>query len=188
MTEGWPPRWQGSQFKEAAGSAKVKRGKRREARANREDAKKLEVRLRDRYCRFPLCGCKRFQLALFEVSHGKHKGMGGNPAEDRSDPETMLLLCDARHKANKFSVDRKTLRWRALTRTGSDGPIVWSIDMRELRGMHAVLKQPLLVLALEAIPAGVRWFDLAVETGRHVYEPTSAAQSAILAFLRGMDY
>lgn len=187
MTSQWPPRWEGPQFK-GTGSAKVKRGKRREARADREDAKKTEVRLRDRYCRFPLCGCKRFQLALREVSHGKHKGMGGNPAEDRSEPETMLLLCAARHKENKFSVDRKTLRWLPITRAGSDGPIAWSIDLLELRRMHAVLKQPMLVLALAAIPAGVRWFELARETGRHVYEPTSAEQSAILAFLRGMDY
>jgi len=185
MTEGWPPRWEGPQFKQAPGSAKVKRGKKREARADREDAKKIEVRLRDRYCRFPLCGCKRFQLTLTEVSHSKHKGMGGNPAEDRSDPESMVLLCDARHKANKFSVDRKTLRWRALTRSGSDGPIAWSIDTRELRNIK---RTPALIhLAIENLPAG-RWFELAVETGIHTYEPTSAEQSAILAWLRGMDY
>lgn len=185
MTEGWPPRWDGPQFKQAAGSAKVKRGKKREARADREDAKKAEVRLRDRYCRFPLCGCKRFQLALREVSHSKHKGMGGNPAEDRSDPDSMVLLCDARHKANKFSVDRKTLRWKPLTKDGSDGPIAWEIDARELRSIQRT--PALIFLAIAQLPP-TRWFELARETQPHLYEPTSSEQSAILAWLRGMDY
>lgn len=190
MTDEWPPRWDRPHFKQAPGSAKVKRGKKREARADREDAKKREVRLRDSYCRFPLCGCKRFQLTLTEVSHAKHKGMGGNPAEDRSDPADMILLCDARHKANKFSVDRGSLRWRALTKDGANGPIAWSIDARELRRIRREFgdrRTALIYLAIDTLPAG-RWFELARETGIHTYEPTTAEGSAILAWLRGMDY
>jgi len=188
MTADWPPRWTGPQFK-GAGSRKVARGLKREKRLAGENSNKAEVRRRDKYCRFPLCGCKRFQLALAptsrrgEVSHAKHKGMGGNPAADRSEPELMVLVCSARHKENVFSIDRHTLRWRALTKAGAEGPIAWEIDLHELRRYRT--GGPLLELALPRHPG--RWFELARETAIHVYEPQTPEQTIILAWLRGME-
>lgn len=180
----WPPTWDGPHFKQPA-SAKVRRGLKREARANKEDSKKQQVRSRDKYCRFPLCGCKRFGLNL-EVSHQDHKGMGGNPKEDRSEPEAMIYLCSARHKENVFSVDRKTIRWRALnTRDGARGPVAWDIRVAELRRM-VPRTSAVVSLAIESL-GRAKWFELARETAIHVYEPQTAEQAIILAFLKGME-
>lgn len=186
----WPPRWDKPHFKEA-GSRKVARGLKREKRLAGENSNKAEVRRRDKYCRFPLCGCKRFQLAVSptsrrpEVSHSKHKGIGGNPAEDRSAPELMVLVCSARHKENIFSLDRKTIRWRALTKAGAAGPIAWHIKIAELRRLNPDSCALMLMAVRELHRA--EWFELARETAIHVYEPQTPAQTIILAWLRGME-
>src|SRR5216110_2341889 len=101
-------------------------------RKGKEDGEKRKVRGRDRYCRMPLCGCRKFRLAL-HVSHSRHKGMGGNPAGDRSLAALMLLVCSARHKENRIAIDRGTLRWRALTRAGANGPVAWDVDRDAMR-------------------------------------------------------
>lgn len=157
----WPPRWNGPQFKKPV-SSKVERFKRRMDLKNKEDAEKQKVRRRDRYCRFPLCGCGTMKLRT-DVSHSQHKGMGGNPAGDRSKAELMVLVCGARHKDNVTSIDRGNLRWRALTARGSNGPIAW--DVRSVNG---------------------DWFELARETAPHVYGPFSTKQQATLLRLSEM--
>lgn len=169
----WPPTWDRPHFKEL-GSKKVATGLKREKRAAKEKTKKTTVRGRDKYCRFPLCGCKRFRLAL-HVSHQRHKGMGGNPKEDRSEPELMVLVCSARHRENVMSIDQKTIRWKALTPDGADGPIAWDVDARALLG-------------LARFKAGRGdWMELARETAIHVYEPITSRQRAILEKLAGME-
>lgn len=182
MTDTWPPRWDRPNFKQA-GSRKVARGLKREKRLAGENSNKAEVRRRDKYCRFPLCGCKRFQLAL-HVAHGRHKGMGGNPAEDRSEPDSMVLVCSARHKENVFSIDRKTIRWRALTPEGSNGPIAWEIAVDDLLRSP---KPELMHIVTMRIKPRTKWLELARETGIHVYEPSTADQTVILAWLRSMQ-
>lgn len=166
----WPPRWTEPHFKEP-GSRKVARGLKREKRATKEKKKKTDVRGRDKYCRFPLCGCKRFALAL-HVSHQKHKGMGGNPKEDRSDPALMVLVCSARHKENRISIDRGTVRWRALTDDGAAGPIAWAVAARALYGSRV---------------GRAEWLELARETAIHVYEPIASRQRAILERIATME-
>jgi hypothetical protein len=86
-----------------------------------EDAEKQKVRRRDGYCRFPLCGCGKMRLRT-EVSHSEHKGMGGNPAGDRSKADLMVLVCHRRHKDGRVAIDKGTLRWRALTARGRQRP------------------------------------------------------------------
>lgn len=184
MTD-WPPRWTGPHFK-GAGSRKVARGLKRETRLAGENAHKKQVRTRDKFCRFPLCGCSRFSLRL-EVSHAKHKGMGGNPKADRSEPELMVLVCSARHKENVFSIDRGTLRWRPLTDKGSAGPIAWSIALFDLLRVAKTEGSDLLTLALADIKPRTQWFELARERSIHTCEPSTPAQSVILAWLRGME-
>lgn len=156
-------------FKPERVSKKVRRFIQRSDRKKEEDKQKAEVRKRDKYCRFPLCGCKRFQLQM-HVSHKEHKGMGGNPAGDRSVPELMVYVCAARHRENPVAIDRGTVRWEPLTEEGANGPIAWYVKAR-----------PGLVTG----PA-LEWFLVAVETALHVYEPLSPAQKSVLSRLAEM--
>jgi hypothetical protein len=103
----FPRRVNGPMFKDSAKAPKVARRVRktlaRRLIENEEERHKREVRLRDRYCRFPLCECRKFGLAL-HVSHSRHKGAGGNPKGDRSLPELMVLIDAARHRENRMSI------------------------------------------------------------------------------------
>lgn len=154
-------------------SAVVARGKRHAEKAKRKTAlrdKKDEVRVRDgRRCRFPLCGCGRLKMRL-EVSHARHEGRGGNPAGDRSDPHTMVQVCAGRHKESRLSIDQHTIRWEGLTDRGSDGPIRWLIDMRELMNF----------LSVQRDKVRPQWFELARETGIGTWEPFTAMQREVL--------
>lgn len=134
-------------FPKPTGSRKVARGLKRVARKSKEDAIMKKVRTRDRYCRFPLCGCKKFQLPL-HVSHQRHRGMGGNPAGDRTTTASMVLVCSARHRDNVYSIDRGTIRWRQVFKyRGADGPILWEVEIER------------------------RWIVVAIEKDLHAYEP-----------------
>ena len=128
----FPRTWDGPQFKQPK-SAKVVKVKAARKHKALEDGIMREARVRDKVCRFPLCGCRKLGLRL-EVSHQQHRGMGGNPAGDRTDTAILVLLCSARHKENIVSIDNKGLRWTALTRDGADGPIAWDVDMRAFGG------------------------------------------------------
>lgn len=122
----WPPTWKPGEthFKHDQPNRKVVERQDKLKLVQQERQNKEKVRKRDKGCRFPLCGCKKFRRHT-EVSHSEHKGMGGNPAGDRSTPELMILLCPFRHKENRFSIDQGTLRWRPLTENGANGPVVW---------------------------------------------------------------
>lgn len=157
------------QFKPERVSKKVTRFIQRSERKLAEDKNKGKVRKRDKYCRFPLCGCKKFRLAL-HVSHKVHKGIGGNPAGDRSVPELMVYVCAARHRENPVSIDRGSLRWEPLTEEGANGPIAWHV-----RARPGLITGPQL-----------EWFLVAVETAPHVYEAFSPAQRSVLTRLAEM--
>jgi len=167
----WPPRWTEPHFKTTV-SKKVVRGKKRAAAKTVEVKKKLTVRMRDKGCRFPLCGCTAYGLAL-HVSHSVHKGMGGNPKGDRSNPELMVLVCSARHRENTVAIDRGTLRWRALTAAGADGPIAWDVDLRALPGGKQA--------------KDARWFEVARETAVRSWVPFVDVQKTILTTLKAME-
>jgi hypothetical protein len=158
-------------FKEPKSPAVTRAQKRLTVKA-KEDRAKTKVRQRDHFCRFPFCGCRKLGLRA-EVSHRRHKGMGGNPAGDRSSTADLLLLCSARHKDNRLAVDRRTIRWEPLTERGADGPIEWFIDLRELPTHQSAMDQA--------------WMRLAVETRPGVYERMSALQRSVLTFLATMD-
>lgn len=168
--QSWPPRWTEPQFKKPL-SKKVERFQRRVARDGAEDIEKKKVRNRDKYCRFPMCGCGKMKLRT-EVSHSQHKGMGGNPAGDRSKAELMVLVCAARHKENAIAIDRGTLRWRPLTARGSHGPIAWDVDL------------PATVEQMRSDEK--RWIEVARETDLHMWHPFSSEQQRILKQLSDM--
>lgn len=161
-------------FPKPTGSRKVARANKRITLKTAEDKQKDKVRVRDRRrCRFPRCGCKRFNLAL-HVSHQHHKGMGGNPAGDRSTTDQMVLVCSARHRENEFAIDRGTIRWRALTDKGADGPIAWDIDYAQY-------------WKLERPRHGERWQEIAREYMHGTVGVFTGCDNEVLDALRAMD-
>lgn len=99
-----------------------------EAKAT-EATNKRAAKKRDGYkCRFPLCGCAKLKLRI-ESSHDLHKGMGGNPAGDRSETAGLITLCLHRHQHGAISRHAGTLRARHLSpERGNDGPVYWDVD------------------------------------------------------------
>lgn len=146
----------------------------RTARKIREHKEKLKldrdeldnkafVRRRDRFCRFPMCGCGRLKMRG-EVSHGQHKGMGGNPAGDRSLAALMVLLCPHRHQHASVSIHAGTLKPRFLTSRKYGGPIAWLVD----------------VSALSSKVIRTHWREVARESAINVWEPFHEWQYEIL--------
>ena len=158
-------------------SAKIDRALRREKAKNAEDRNKAKVRARDKACRFPFCGCKRFRLAL-HVSHQEHKGMGGNPTGDRSQTAGMMFLCSARHRENHMSVDQHNIEWRQLSLDGADGPVAWYVRVAELpEDLRPAGWNP---------ETGDPWLEVARERDNRIYDPLTPAQRDILAHLSKM--
>lgn len=89
-----------------------------------------EVRARDRGCRFPLCGCRG--LFAVHVCHLVHRGMGGNPTGDRTDPARLISLCAWRHLLGRVSLDKHTVQIVPLTQRGMDGPCKFLIHSASL--------------------------------------------------------
>lgn len=141
----------------------------------REDTNKTKVRKRDKFCRFVDCGCYRFKLAL-HVSHQEHKGAGGNPKGERSHPDLMLLVCSARHRENRISIDNKTLRWRAIGRDAKGNVLIaWDVDERALKHGPATMTT-----------YRQKWIEIARETALHIFEPLTPHQAEIVTQLRTM--
>lgn len=165
----WPPSWPKGEthFKEPI-SKKVVRGLKREKAVGKEQQVMRAVKAEDKYCRWPLCNCKKFKLRQ-DTCHLVHRGQGGNPAGDRTKPEILIVLCSARHRENIVSLDRSTLQIRPLTEHGMRGPCAFDVDAASIKPR-----------------AKARWIEVARETARHVYEPFTVEQRAILTRLAEM--
>lgn len=156
--------------------------RKRRRKANRlelerdERDQKAEVRRRDKRCRFPLCDCSRLSLRL-EVSHETHKGMGGNPAGDRSDASTLFLLCVWRHQLGRIARGKGTLKPRYLTDKQANGPVAWMVDLESMG----------LFYKLRGMSDDPKWFEVAREISIGVWEPFTNAQLEILTQLRQME-
>lgn len=172
----WPPRAIGPILKPSR-TKRLKTERRDLAKLDAEERQaKAKVTRRDRVCRFPLCGCRRLGFALKarpEVSHRTHKGMGGNPAGDRSTPALMVLLCAHRHQFGAVSRHAGTLREKFLTRDKYNGPVAWEIDV-----------------AATASPRRTKvhaWREVARERSVGVLEPLADWQREILERLAEME-
>jgi hypothetical protein len=156
--------------------------KRRASKARRlkrdENLHKAEARARDGagglertgLCRFPICGChfeggaeRPGSKAFVEVSHQRHKGMGGDPTGERSLPAGLICVCNWRHKESTYSIDKGTVRWVALTSAGANGPVAWEVE----------------------IDSG-RWLEVARESAVQVLEPITLAGQYVLKMLAEM--
>lgn len=162
-------------FKPAKGTAKADRRARTRLARKRERDGKAAVRKRDGACRFPLCGCYKHRYAL-HVSHQKHKGMGGNPAGDRSVAELMIRVCIKRHRESVYSIDRGGISWEALSADGANGPIRWLIDGDRIPD------------ALRPVEIrGVTAYELAREVKPYEYESLTPWQRGLLLTLATMN-
>lgn len=157
MTPNWKPSRTARKLAKAADLKKL--------RTNEANEKK-HVRRRDKKCRFPLCGCRKLGLRL-EVSHDRHKGMGGNPAGDRNTRRELVLLCVHRHQDGAISRHKGTLKARYLTAKGYEGPVAWLVDLAEV-----------------GLPA--EWTEVARERAVGQLEPLTPRQAEILETLAGM--
>ena len=148
------------------GTAKREHARRSRLTAAEERFNKTIVRARDRYCRMPGCGCRE---RLFpHVAHEQHKGMGGNPAGDRSLAGRMVLLCGPRHRENRVSIDNGTLRWRYLSDDKrAYGCLAWEVDVRAL------------TMSLAQLVGLPEWVEVAREIDLHVYAPLTAEQQKL---------
>jgi hypothetical protein len=144
-------------------------------RQTTEATNKRAAKKRDGHrCRFPLCGCAKLKLRI-ESSHDAHKGMGGNPAGDRSLTSGLMTLCVHRHQDGIISRHKGTLRAVYLTDRGSDGPVAWEIDGGAY--LRSVVKHV----------SGMGWMEVAREVAVQRLAPLTEQQRSILEDLAGMD-
>jgi hypothetical protein len=158
---------------------KERAGRARKAKTT-ELSSKQQVRLLDRYCRFPKCGCRRTGHAT-AVAHLKHKGMGGNPKGDRSKLYGLILLCAPRHREHPVSLDRGTLKITPTSMAGTRGACFWYVHYPSLQ------LPPQMIAAWRGGPnMTIEWFLLAHETAPHQFAPFTGEQLAVLAHLAAM--
>jgi hypothetical protein len=169
--------WTGPNFKAPGGRTKLTLERRRlQADVDREEElEKRKVRTRDRGCRFPLCGCKKFRLRL-EVSHSEHKGTNGRDTKlELSIAALMVQLCVARHQHAAISIHRHTLRHRWLDRRAKfNGPIAWEVDVNGFPAKGVAKIAP-------------RWVEVGREAAVGVWMPFTDAQRRLLERLATME-
>jgi hypothetical protein len=164
-------------WKKKKGPTALARAKRHRALTAQEQAAKATVRDRDRVCRFPLCGCRASgdvnpMKRVLTVSHDQHKGMGGNPDGERSQPEFLLLLCKWRHQDAPVSRHAGTLRTRYLSDAKNNGPLAFEVDLwAAYPGLYSLRGA---------------WREVARETAIGVLDDTTI-ETSILDDLQEMD-
>jgi hypothetical protein len=113
-----------AQPKPERGTAQLAREKVKAERKATEDEAILAAKQRDGFrCRWPEAHKCRGGLEGAHVF--QHRGMGGNPAGDRTTPELILPLCAWMHRRGPESIDGKQLKVEALTDQGTRGPCVF---------------------------------------------------------------
>lgn len=122
------------QPKPAKGSARLEREKAHAELKAAEDAIIAEAKKRDGRCRWPEAHRCRGPLDGAHVF--QHRGMGGNPAGDRTTVEAILTVCRWIHRSGPESIDGKQLKVEALSADGCNGALSFWRDTE--RGWHCV--------------------------------------------------
>lgn len=139
------PNWKPSRTARKKAEKKKKTERKTTERKNMDAARKA-----DKGCRFPLCGCRKLGLRV-EVAHLTHRGMGGNPKGDRTQPDNVISLCAHRHQHGEISLHKGTLDIRPLTPDGTRGPVMFLVDAETL-GLDPNYERRWYVLASEEAP------------------------------------
>jgi hypothetical protein len=115
------------------GDYALSRSQRRKAHKAREQKIMRWVKhVRDgNKCRVPRCGYK--DLAV-DPCHLRHRGMGGNPKEDRTTSATVVALCRWHHGM----LDRGDLEIEPLTPAGMDNVVAWYERDQETGKLHCI--------------------------------------------------
>lgn len=131
---------------------------------DKEDRNKTAARKRDGWmCRFPRCVCHSLRLHP-EVAHLVAKGMGGDHGH-RSHVSNLMCLCPARHQDSRISLHANTLRIEPLTHHGTNGPVMWMLDLTAVfKGAH------------QRRSGDEQWVVLAVEEAPRVLAPLTHQQ------------
>ena len=107
--------------KPAKGSALLARRQRSASRRAAEQKAMQAAKRRDGHrCMFPGCPYRTLELPIDACHlHGWHRGMGGNPALDRTTPQQIISLCRLHHG----EYDAGLIDIRPLdAHRGTDGP------------------------------------------------------------------
>jgi hypothetical protein len=130
-------------------------------RKTRERSGMDEARIRDgNRCQFPLCTCAIWPSPV-EIAHLKHRGMGGNPAGDRSTADRLIALCRRRHQDSRLSLHHGTIEAVPLSAAGMNGPKLWRVNLAPLR-----LRYVHAVAGVEDPAFHTEWIDYAIEGDR----------------------
>ncbi len=107
-------------WKDPKGTAtKARRARSRKAHAAESAIMQESVRLQGGVCRWPGCDCRRRGLRI-DPAHqrDRHRGIGGNPAGDRTTLDTIMAFCRERHR----QYDASQIDYEARTDKGTLGP------------------------------------------------------------------
>lgn len=143
------PNWKPSRTARKKAEKKKKTDRKTKERQSMDVARKA-----DRGCRFPLCGCKKLGLRV-EVAHLRHRGMGGNPKGDRTQPDNVISLCTHRHQHGPVSLHKGTLRVEPLTTEGTRGRVMFLVDAETL-GVSPNYGDRWYIVAIEESPGRCR--------------------------------
>lgn len=122
------------------GTALLDREATKQARKNREDEVIADAKRLDGYrCRWPEAHKCRGGLEGAHVF--QHRGMGGNPAGDRTTVDKILTVCAWIHRRGPETIDGGDLEVEAETPQGTRGPC--SFWRRSVGGRHLIAREVL---------------------------------------------
>jgi len=124
--------------KPSRGTALLEREHRKAALKAEEDAVIADAKRLDGFrCRWPEQHKCRGGLEGAHVF--LHRGMGGNPAGDRTTVEAILTVCAWIHRRGPESIDGKQLKVEAETAQGTRGPCAYYRSTPD--GWHMVARE-----------------------------------------------
>lgn len=129
--------------KPARGSHWLEGRKRRADQKAAEESLMRAARLRDGdKCRWPSCEFAP-KKPRREVAHLTHRGIGGNPALDRTQRDKLITLCFIHHGL----FDAAELDIEPMTSRGTDGAVCFYRRHRETGQMQHVFTEPITYIS-----------------------------------------